>query len=366
MFKRQKLLPDLILPDLKINDRASPEPPCSICLGTKEEKSFANNCYHSFCKICLTEWSKVKPECPVCRQPFDRIIFRVKSVDNYEECCVESYRHSPLFDDHLIERLTSFVMPHSFMSHPDLNLLMEPYRERNSRRIYRSVHHRERPLPTRERPDPSNMIANRSLRAFRAAMDIQRQLQPVITSAPFSFLNSTPPVSIGVPSPMTATSSSSHRQMHTISNQFHDRNETGTISDSGESQVRRNQLERPKRHPAPPNQSNHDEPTPGPSGLCPGSGQGKRKFLKVDEDDSDEVLCVGHVPSCTTSSAPEPSSSRSEPLMPNLSSDTSSSDDSNDSVVLVVEDSRPPKPPKPPKTPELIDIVSDSDDTDAD
>ncbi|XP_053203063.1 E3 ubiquitin-protein ligase Topors-like [Panonychus citri] len=63
----------------------SPEPNCSICLGGIEDQSFANKCFHSFCKTCLFEWSKVKPECPVCRQGFDSIIFNVKAMDDYEE-----------------------------------------------------------------------------------------------------------------------------------------------------------------------------------------------------------------------------------------------------------------------------------------
>ncbi|XP_015794574.1 E3 ubiquitin-protein ligase Topors [Tetranychus urticae] len=63
----------------------SPAPNCSICLGGIEDQSFANKCFHSFCKTCLFEWSKVKPECPVCRQGFDSIIFNVKAMDDYEE-----------------------------------------------------------------------------------------------------------------------------------------------------------------------------------------------------------------------------------------------------------------------------------------
>lgn len=67
------------------SNRRSPEPNCSICLGKIEEQSFANKCFHSFCKTCLFEWSKVKAECPVCRQPFNAIIFNVKAMDDYKE-----------------------------------------------------------------------------------------------------------------------------------------------------------------------------------------------------------------------------------------------------------------------------------------
>lgn len=38
----------------------SPEPNCAICLGTLENKSFTDSCFHMFCFVCLQEWSKVK------------------------------------------------------------------------------------------------------------------------------------------------------------------------------------------------------------------------------------------------------------------------------------------------------------------
>lgn len=33
---------------------------CPICLVIPiDNKSFANKCFHSFCKVCIVEWSKV-------------------------------------------------------------------------------------------------------------------------------------------------------------------------------------------------------------------------------------------------------------------------------------------------------------------
>jgi len=67
---------------------SSPEPNCPICLGKIEGKAYAHGCFHTFCKTCLFEWAKVKNECPVCRQSFDKIIYNIKAIDDYDEYLV--------------------------------------------------------------------------------------------------------------------------------------------------------------------------------------------------------------------------------------------------------------------------------------
>ncbi|KAK5647467.1 hypothetical protein RI129_002359 [Pyrocoelia pectoralis] len=64
---------------------ASPPPKCAICLGTCSNKCFSDSCRHQFCFTCLLEWSKVKAECPLCKQPFKSIIYNIKSNDEYDE-----------------------------------------------------------------------------------------------------------------------------------------------------------------------------------------------------------------------------------------------------------------------------------------
>ena len=72
----------------------SPEPNCAICLGKIEDKSFTDRCFHCFCRLCLFEWAKVKPECPVCRQAFEKIIFNIRAMDDYDEHVVQTaHRH---------------------------------------------------------------------------------------------------------------------------------------------------------------------------------------------------------------------------------------------------------------------------------
>lgn len=63
----------------------SPEPTCSICLSdTIENKSFTDSCFHTFCFVCLVEWSKVKAVCPLCKQSFKSIIHNVRTLDDYD------------------------------------------------------------------------------------------------------------------------------------------------------------------------------------------------------------------------------------------------------------------------------------------
>ncbi|XP_063548243.1 E3 ubiquitin-protein ligase Topors-like [Cydia strobilella] len=69
--------------------RGSPPPNCAICLGTCRNKCFTDSCLHQFCFKCLLTWSKVKAECPLCKQNFKSIIHNVRSNHQYEEYMVE-------------------------------------------------------------------------------------------------------------------------------------------------------------------------------------------------------------------------------------------------------------------------------------
>ena len=64
---------------------SSPNNNCSICLGQLENKSFTDSCFHTFCFVCLLEWSKVKAVCPLCKQPFKSIIHNVRSIEDYDQ-----------------------------------------------------------------------------------------------------------------------------------------------------------------------------------------------------------------------------------------------------------------------------------------
>ncbi|XP_053684280.1 E3 ubiquitin-protein ligase Topors-like [Sabethes cyaneus] len=65
--------------------RSSPPPKCAICLGKCRQKCYTDSCRHQFCYRCLLEWSKIKAECPLCKQVFRSIIYKQKMFDRYEE-----------------------------------------------------------------------------------------------------------------------------------------------------------------------------------------------------------------------------------------------------------------------------------------
>ncbi|KAI8035824.1 E3 ubiquitin-protein ligase Topors-like [Drosophila gunungcola] len=78
--------------------RSSPPPNCAICLSRCRRKCFTDSCMHQFCFKCLCEWSKIKPECPLCKQPFKTIIHNVRTLDDYDRYPVQS--SSPGLPDH--------------------------------------------------------------------------------------------------------------------------------------------------------------------------------------------------------------------------------------------------------------------------
>ncbi|KAI9556551.1 hypothetical protein GHT06_016341 [Daphnia sinensis] len=77
---------------------------CAICLGVPDNKSFASNCLHEFCFVCILEWSKVKAECPLCMQPLCSIIHNVKNDHEYDEMQIQkSGKHSSrAFQSHVL------------------------------------------------------------------------------------------------------------------------------------------------------------------------------------------------------------------------------------------------------------------------
>ncbi|XP_067678321.1 uncharacterized protein [Haliotis asinina] len=76
-------------PDSPSRSSSSPDPNCAICLSKLENKSFTDSCFHMFCFVCLLEWSKIKAECPLCKQPFKSIIHNVRSYDDYDQYHLE-------------------------------------------------------------------------------------------------------------------------------------------------------------------------------------------------------------------------------------------------------------------------------------
>lgn len=63
-----------------------PDEKCAICLQILgKTKSYTSQCFHQFCFECLIQWSAIKLSCPLCKTPFDRILFNIKSCAQYKQ-----------------------------------------------------------------------------------------------------------------------------------------------------------------------------------------------------------------------------------------------------------------------------------------
>ena len=51
---------------------------CAICMGSYENMCHPNECFHKYCFGCLEEWSKIKPECPLCLKKITSIIHSIQ------------------------------------------------------------------------------------------------------------------------------------------------------------------------------------------------------------------------------------------------------------------------------------------------
>ncbi|XP_007567323.1 topoisomerase I binding, arginine/serine-rich a isoform X1 [Poecilia formosa] len=63
----------------------SPDSKCPICLDVFHNMSYLDRCLHKFCFRCILEWSKNKPECPLCKQPFSSIYHSIKSDEDFQK-----------------------------------------------------------------------------------------------------------------------------------------------------------------------------------------------------------------------------------------------------------------------------------------
>ena len=57
---------------------------CAICMGSYENMSHPNECFHKYCFGCLEEWTKIKPECPLCLKKITSITHSIR-IDGTSE-----------------------------------------------------------------------------------------------------------------------------------------------------------------------------------------------------------------------------------------------------------------------------------------
>ncbi|XP_045160535.2 E3 ubiquitin-protein ligase Topors-like [Mercenaria mercenaria] len=152
---------------------ASPDPNCAICLGKLENKSFTDSCFHQFCFVCLVEWSKVKAECPLCKQSFKSIVHNVRSYDDYDQYHIpRPEERNPLHElsgpGGIRFRYRTTVTDHRYATLADrIN------REIESRLLQRPS--RSLPIPNYRRlRQPANSDFRRSIYLQRLKLDTQQ------------------------------------------------------------------------------------------------------------------------------------------------------------------------------------------------
>ncbi|XP_063177614.1 E3 ubiquitin-protein ligase Topors-like [Chroicocephalus ridibundus] len=63
---------------------------CSICLDIVHHAAYIDTCLHTFCLACIQQWAASRAACPLCRQPFSRVLRTVRVDDDYQEYVVGS------------------------------------------------------------------------------------------------------------------------------------------------------------------------------------------------------------------------------------------------------------------------------------
>ena len=96
------------------------ESQCYICLNTRVNPCYADNCLHQFCTSCLMEWSKNSDQCPVCRTTFENLIINVKSDSNYETIPIQP--HPPRDQQQLaLENLLDLIISEITRNIPEVS-----------------------------------------------------------------------------------------------------------------------------------------------------------------------------------------------------------------------------------------------------
>ncbi|XP_027603292.1 putative E3 ubiquitin-protein ligase RING1a [Pipra filicauda] len=58
---------------------------CPICLEYMKEPAYVTYCMHKFCFQCIWQWAMARDDCPVCRQPMEKLLYSVRGDRDYEE-----------------------------------------------------------------------------------------------------------------------------------------------------------------------------------------------------------------------------------------------------------------------------------------
>ncbi|CDS05210.1 hypothetical protein LRAMOSA07739 [Lichtheimia ramosa] len=78
-------------------DPLPPEPTCSICMQTYTRRTFLQPCFHSYCFLCIRQWINIVPQCPLCKQGIDSLIYNIDEEANtfQEYTLADNKVHNP-------------------------------------------------------------------------------------------------------------------------------------------------------------------------------------------------------------------------------------------------------------------------------
>ncbi|XP_059485097.1 E3 ubiquitin-protein ligase Topors-like [Neocloeon triangulifer] len=117
--------------DLYAPRSGSPEPNCTICLGPLTNRSNTDICAHKFCFECIHTWSKVKSECPLCKQKFSMIYHGYKEDGSHKVFTVPRPAPDPSVDSELHG---NYFMVVNMPNLPEMPIMPMPFMRRNLNR----------------------------------------------------------------------------------------------------------------------------------------------------------------------------------------------------------------------------------------
>ncbi|KAI7854205.1 hypothetical protein BDC45DRAFT_569322 [Circinella umbellata] len=79
------------------NSSSNIKPTCSICIQPYIRRTFLQPCYHSFCFTCIRQWINIAPNCPLCKQAIDSLIYNMDERTNtFQEYVLHDHdNHNP-------------------------------------------------------------------------------------------------------------------------------------------------------------------------------------------------------------------------------------------------------------------------------
>ncbi|KAI9277119.1 hypothetical protein BDA99DRAFT_600902 [Phascolomyces articulosus] len=70
------------------------KPTCSICIQPFIRRTFLQPCCHSFCFTCIRQWINIVPNCPLCKEAIDSLVYNMDETNNtFQEYVLHDHDH---------------------------------------------------------------------------------------------------------------------------------------------------------------------------------------------------------------------------------------------------------------------------------